>query len=201
MKQLDMRGQPCPIPVVQAKKALAEDGAIGVEVLVDNIIAIQNLKKMADGNGYTYSYMQKGPNEWSATIVMGDAPPPKGNTLLAPTAPAATGGLTVLIASNQLGTGAEDLGKILIKGFIFSLTELPTPPEAVIFLNGGAQLTAKNANTLQDLQTLAQKGTQIYTCGTCLNYYNLNAQPAVGEVIDMMGIVSRLAAAGRLISV
>lgn len=202
MKTLDMRGQPCPIPVIKAKEALSQPGADGVVVLVDNEVAMQNLQKMASGLGYGFSHQQNAPGQWAATILLGGAAPPPANLPVecAPAAPA-EGGLVVLITTNQMGTGAEELGKILIKGFIFSLTQLPTPPQHVIFLNGGAQLTVQGANTLEDLNTLAANGTGIFTCGTCLNYYGLTDQLAVGEITDMMGITQRLAAAGRLITI
>lgn len=48
MRKVDARGDACPLPVVKAKKAIAElNGAGEVEVLVDNEIAVQNLTKMA----------------------------------------------------------------------------------------------------------------------------------------------------------
>ena len=109
-------------------------------------------------------------------------------------------GAPVLIARDALGSGSEELGKLLIKGFIFSLTELDPPPREVIFINGGARLTSEGANTLQDLLTLVEKGTRVYTCGTCLNYYGITDRLAVGEVVDMMRIAQTLNGAARLIS-
>ena len=53
MLKVDARGDACPLPVVKAKKAIAElNGAGEVEVLVDNEIAVQNLTKMAQQKGY-----------------------------------------------------------------------------------------------------------------------------------------------------
>ena len=53
MLKVDARGDACPLPVVKAKKAIAELNGIGeVEVLVDNEIAVQNLTKMAQQKGY-----------------------------------------------------------------------------------------------------------------------------------------------------
>ena len=54
MNLLDMTGKPCPIPVVQAKKLLAQPDVTGVTVLVDNNIAVQNLEKMAIVLQYTF---------------------------------------------------------------------------------------------------------------------------------------------------
>mgnify|MGYP000001810382 CR=1 FL=1 len=56
MIKIDARGDTCPLPVVKAKKAIAElHGSGEVEVLVDNEIAVQNLTKMAQQKGYLSS--------------------------------------------------------------------------------------------------------------------------------------------------
>ena len=55
MVKVDARGDACPLPVVKAKKAIAElNGAGEVEILVDNEIAVQNLTKMAQQKGLVY---------------------------------------------------------------------------------------------------------------------------------------------------
>ncbi|MDR3146819.1 MAG: sulfurtransferase-like selenium metabolism protein YedF [Treponema sp.] len=220
MKTLDMRGQPCPIPVVKAKEILAEQdgGSAGVVVLVDNFVAVQNLEKMAKGTGCDFSYAEEG-DIFRVTIVKGprfrpaaDDPAPSAGTPSAADAPsegpaaseAAGGGKrgpVVLITADSMGRGAEDLGRLLIKGFIFSLTQLKPLPEALLFLNGGARLTTEGANTVPDLKALEAQGVGIYTCGTCANYYKLTEALAVGSIVDMMNIVNRLAKAASVITI
>jgi len=213
MKTLDMRGNPCPIPVVEAKKALAGEGADGVVVLVDNIVAVQNLEKMAKGTGCGFSYTDEGASQYKVSIVKGADSARFFNGSAGLAAPAAgeeagrarsrteNRGAVVLITADSMGRGAEELGKLLIKGFIFSLSQLNPPPEAVIFLNGGARLTTEGANTVPDLKTLESKGTEIYTCGTCANYYKLTEALAVGSITDMMNITNRLAKASAVITI
>ncbi|MDR0663313.1 MAG: DsrE family protein, partial [Spirochaetaceae bacterium] len=75
------------------------------------------------------------------------------------------------------------------------------PPSAVIFLNGGAHLTTKGANTVDDLITLEKKGTEVYTCGTCANFYKLTEALAVGSITDMMNITNKLANASSVITI
>lgn len=199
MKTIDMLGQPCPIPVIQAKKALAEPGAEGVAVLVDNIVAVQNLQKMAEGMGYDFSHTQQADDQYTVSISRSGGAWPVAAVPPAQSGEHGAGGMTVLISADQMGRGSEELGRILIKGFIFSLTELQPLPEAVLFINSGVKLAAEGANTLADLHTLAAKGVKILACGTCLNYYNLTEQLAVGEIVDMLGIATALnAGAGVL---
>jgi selenium metabolism protein YedF len=202
-----MQGQPCPIPVVKAREVLAGQDAAGVLVVVDNFVAVQNLEKMAKGTGCGFSYVEDGASLYKVSIVKGaaysqiDKEPQEGGAEV----PLATGGgrkgPVVLVTADSMGRGAEDLGKLLIKGFIFSLSQLNPLPEAVIFLNGGARLTTEGANTVPDLKTLEEKGAGIYTCGTCANYYKLTDALAVGSIVDMMNIVTRLAKASSVITI
>ncbi|MDR2795215.1 MAG: sulfurtransferase-like selenium metabolism protein YedF [Spirochaetaceae bacterium] len=202
METLDMREKPCPIPVVNAKKALAVQGAEGVVVIVDNFVAVQNLEKMAKGSGWGFSYVEDGESLYRVTVVKGPAQVPDEALAASPSAKGGgKKGPVVLITSDSMGRGAEELGRLLIKGFVFSLSQLSTPPEAVIFLNGGAHLTTEGANTVADLKALEARGAEIYTCGTCANYYKLTDALAVGSITDMMSITNILANASSVITI
>lgn len=205
MNKLDMTGKPCPIPVVQAKKLLADPAVEGVEVTVDNIVAVQNLEKMAKGLHYGFSYVQDSEKLYRVTLLRGEdsvLPTQAGaDATQCEVLPDGGVGPTVLITGDTMGSGSDELGRILIKGFIFSLTELSPLPKSVIFLNGGAHLTCEGANTVPDLKVLEEKGCEVLTCGTCDNFYGLSDKLAVGEITDMMGITTRIAAAARLISI
>ena len=53
--RLDERGKQCPLPVVETRKALEAAGpGETIEVVVDNEIAVQNLRKMADHKGLEF---------------------------------------------------------------------------------------------------------------------------------------------------
>lgn len=205
MKVLNMTGKPCPIPVVEARKALEENPEVTVRV--DNVVAVQNLEKMAKGKGLSFTYT---PQEKGIYAVVLTATLAEGNTAseavsaekLPATMPAEPSqGATLLITKSYLGEGAEELGKILMKGFLFTLTEWDTPPQTVLFLNSGVQLVCEGSNALEDLRTLAERGTSICACGTCLNYFGLTEKLAIGQVVDMMAISGALAGAGRLITI
>lgn len=208
MKSLNMLGKPCPIPVVEAKKVLASPKEPGVEVIVDNIVAVQNLQKMADGLGYTFTHRQTDDSIYTVEILQqagSIAPVPAQKAKPEPVVQQANGvdasAPVVLITTNSMGTGSEELGKILMKGFIYSLTELSPAPSAVLFLNGGVHLTCEGSNALGDLQALQQKGCRIASCGTCLNYYSLTESLRAGEIIDMMGIANTLATVAKVITI
>ena len=205
MKVLDMRGQPCPIPVVNAKKALFEPTANGfgnssVVVLVDNMAAVQNLEKMAKGTGFAFLYEEDGASYKVSIFKNANNSQVYDEPLQAAIGTEARGPV-VLITSDSMGKGAEELGQLLIKGFIFSLSQLNPAPEAVIFLNSGIRLAMEGANTVPDLKTLKEKGSELYICGTCANYYQLTNSLAVGDIVDMMIITNYLAKASGVITI
>ena len=108
------------------------------------------------------------------------------------------GDYTVAITSDKMGDGDPELGAILIKGFVYALTQLETPPSVMLFYNGGAKLTASDSPCIEDLKTLQEQGCEILTCGTCVNFYGLK-EPAVGTVTNMYDIAEKLTKAGKVI--
>ena len=198
MVTVDARRDACPLPVVKAKNAIKElNGAGQVEVLVDNEIAVQNLTKMAQQKGYASSAEKRAAQEYRVVLTVGDAaaetPAP------AVCAPDTRTDTVVAIGSNQMGVGAEELGKTLLKAFVFALTQQDQLPRTVLFYNGGASLTCEGSPMLEDLKTLEAEGVEILTCGTCLNYYGLTEKLAVGGVTNMYVIAEKLTQAGNVV--
>lgn len=99
-----------------------------------------------------------------------------------------------------MGTGNDELGKVLIKGFIFAVTQLDKLPKTMLFYNGGATLTTEGSDSLEDLKSLEAQGVEIMTCGTCLDYYGLKDKLAVGSVTNMYSIVETQAKATKIIN-
>jgi selenium metabolism protein YedF len=201
METINVLGKPCPIPVIEAKKLLRKTApGQSVGVLIDNDISRQNLEKMAKGMGCGFSFEQQADSNILVTITV-----PAGGlqTAAAPSCDNSGGaqGLVVAISKNTMGSGDDELGAILIKGFIYSLTELDTPPETILFFNSGVKLSTGDANTIPDLKTLESKGTIIASCGTCLDFYKLKDKLAVGNVTNMYAIASAMAEAGKVINI
>ena len=110
---------------------------------------------------------------------------------IACTVPAAQKKTVVVISADHMGEGDEELGRILIKGFIFALTQQEHLPSTILFYNGGARLTCEDSASLEDLKNLASLGVEILTCGTCLNHYGLTDKLAVGDVTNMYVITEK----------
>jgi len=202
MVKVDARGDQCPIPVIKTKKAIsALGGADTVEVLVDNEIAVQNVSKMAASLGAKASAEKLSDQEFRIRIEVSEA---------AKTASAADdkapdcvtdsrGDFVVVVSSDRMGSGNDELGKVLIKGFIYAVSQLETLPKTMLFYNGGAKITTEGSDSLEDLKNLEAQGVKIMTCGTCLDYYGLKDKLQVGQVTNMYVIVETMASAGKII--
>ena len=59
-----------------------------------------------------------------------------------------------------MGNGEEQLGKILMKSFIFALTKQDQLPEIILCYNSGASLTCEDSDSLEDLKSLEAEGVK-----------------------------------------
>ena len=81
MIQLDERGKQCPLPVIEAKKALENCPAgESVRVIVDNEIAVQNLLKMAGHKDLKAEAEKISDDEFAVCIEAGDSIGQAGDT-------------------------------------------------------------------------------------------------------------------------
>ena len=204
---VDAIGDVCPLPVVKTKNVIKEmKSSATIEILVDNEIAVQNLTKMAKITGYPVSSKKLEENKYLVTMevtVAGEAQEPAQAPAEAEavtcTQDARKGNKVIVISANQMGSGSEELGKTLLKGFIYAVTQQDELPKTMLFYNGGARLTTAGSDSLEDLKKLEEQGVEILTCGTCLNYYGLTEKLAVGGVTNMYTIVEKLAGASKVI--
>ena len=199
MIKVNALGDACPIPVVKTKNAIRElNGSGQVEVLVDNEIAVQNLTKMANQKKYGISSEKLEERKYRVVMTVGDTEETLEEEEIS--CVSCTDQKTVVvISSDAMGQGDDVLGKLLMKGFIFALTQQDQLPSAILFYNGGARLTCEDAPTLEDLRSLEAQGVEILTCGTCLNHYGLTEKLQVGGVTNMYTIAEKMTQAGRIV--
>lgn len=212
--KVNARGDACPIPVVKTKnaiKSMTEPGT--VETLVDNEIAVQNLTKMAKQKGYGVSSEKLGEQKYCVTMDISavDQTHTDGTVQMTTDSKTSESGeesctpdmrkksSVVVISSDQMGEGSTELGKLLLKGFIYALSEQDELPGTILFYNGGAKVTCEDSPSLEDLKSLQAQGVEILTCGTCLDYYGLKEKLKVGEVTNMYVIVEKMTQAGLII--
>lgn len=193
-------GDACPIPVVKTKNAIKElQGSGQVEVWVDNEIAVQNLTKMANQKGYGVSSSKLEEGKFQVLLTIGEAAAEEAAQQAEECRVDARSSKLVAITSETMGEGDPVLGKLLMKGFIFALTQQDVLPQTILFYNGGAHLTCAGSPALEDLRSLEAQGVEILTCGTCLNHYGLAEQLQVGGVTNMYVICEKMLQASSVI--
>ena len=200
-------GDTCPIPVIKTQNAIkALTKADEVEVLVDNEVAVQNLTKLAGSMGCGVKSEKKAEKEYRVVITVSEDKLPEQTEEKesvkeseAVCIPDARKNTVVVIASDKMGEGEDELGKVLIKGYIYALTQLETLPKTILFYNKGAYLTCEGSASLEDLKSLEAQGVEILTCGTCLNYYGITEKLQVGTVTNMYVIAETMAKADKVV--
>jgi len=184
-RTLDARGLPCPQPVILARKALAEGGFDTLEILVDDAASRENLLKFA-----AYSHCEVEGVETEGRTTRMRLRPGIGGTPEAARTPGQ--GATVLITSDGIGKGDPDLARLLMRGFLFTLTECDAPPLCIILMNAGVQLAVEGSDSLANLCKVADRGVEILACGTCLEYFKLTDSLGVGRITNMYEIANLL---------
>lgn len=193
MIKVNAIGQTCPIPVIMTKNALKEITEGSIEVSIDNKISKENIEKFSkemgfsfttrEENGIFFIQINKTINEASLNSSTSND---KNNTI-------------IVIASDKMGDGETALGETLMKGFIYTLTEMESLPKAILFYNKGVFLTASNETTIKDLRILEERGVEILSCGACLNFYHLENNIAVGSITNMYNIIEKQMKANKVI--
>ena len=181
---LDCLGQACPLPVIRTKQAIKGGSAEQIEVLVDNIIATENLSKMASQMGLSCK-VEKENDSLYHVFVEGEY-----NEQEIQCAPMSVDkGYVVVLASDKMGEGDEVLSHKLIESFVYALSEQDELPKYVLCYNSGVRLTSQNEKTIEDLNHLVEKGVEVLSCGLCLDFYNLKEELKVGQISNMYRIV------------
>ena len=192
IKRLNCEKMTCPMPVKEKKKELeALEGGL-LEVTVDNNTAKENLLKLAASMQLAVELKEEGDLYKVTFVKTGDMSTgllPEENCQLAEIDPFNE---VVMIGSNLLGSGDEALGVILMKGFIYTLSETKPFPKKILFVNSGVKLTAENEESIENLKKMEVEGVEILSCGTCLDFYHIMDKLEVGKVANMYDIVDAL---------
>jgi selenium metabolism protein YedF len=185
MKIVDARGKTCPQPVIMTKKEI-DLGENSITTIVDNETAKQNIIKLGTKLNYSFSELSK---EDGIYITLN-----KGETIeevdyVSPDIELSKLNKGFVFGTDVLGSGSDKLGKMLMKGFIYTITETKPYPNFIVFLNSGVKLTTEGSESLDDLKKLEGEGVKIVSCGTCLDFFEIKTKLAVGQVSNMYDIV------------
>lgn len=180
---IDCKGLKCPQPVISTKKYFdtIEEGT--ATIIVDNEVANLNISKFAQSNGFEFLsdfkdglyFIKVSKSSCNCKVIDFEQ-----NKFL------------IVISNDKLGLGDDTLGAMLMKSYLYALSENDTLPSDILFLNGGVKLTVEGSDSLNNIKVLAEKGVNILSCGACLDFYNLKEKLAVGDISNMYTIVDMM---------
>ncbi|MGO9370620.1 MAG: sulfurtransferase-like selenium metabolism protein YedF [Syntrophobacteraceae bacterium] len=106
----------------------------------------------------------------------------------------------VVLTTDSAGKGNDDLGRNIVTNFIKTMKEMGDDLWRLVLLNGGVKLAVEGAEVLPQLQALAHEGLDILVCESCLKTFGLLEKKRVGEVTNMLDIVTSMQVAEKVIS-
>jgi len=191
MTTIDCRNMACPAPVITVKKALEEQSEL--QVLLDDGAPRENVTRFARNRGCRVNEQQDPAGGWLLTISAGDS------AVAAKAAGPANGEVVLLITSNRLGDGPEELGMLLMKNFLHTLLETAELPSRVFFLNTGVFLTTDGSDVLEALIKLTGMGVEMLSCGLCLDFFGRKEKLRVGGTTNMLTTAESLLRSAKVI--
>ena len=207
MKEIDARGLSCPAPVLLTKNTIETEKPEQIRIILDNEASGQNVSRFLSSRNFSVT-MDNQDNNFIVTGTIQEGGISKGNG--APVncdiseeehQPKHDKKIMVMISSNCLGRGDDELGAKLVGNFIKTLKEMGNELWRLVFVNSGVKLTIENAQTLEDLTALEQHGINILVCGTCLDHFKLLGKKRVGETTNMLDIVTAMQLADKVINI
>lgn len=189
--KIDARGLACPQPVLLTKKALEGMGDGVIEVAVDNGPASENVSRFAKNSGCRVEVNKSGKNfivRITKDITSKDRKE-KGKAK----------NIVFSVLSDTIGSGSDELGKVLMKAFFSTVLELNPKPQKIVFMNSGVKLVIEGSEFLDYLTRLEKDGIELLVCGTCLDYFGIKDNIKVGKVSNFLEITQTFLDADKVI--
>ncbi len=197
MKTVDARGLACPAPVLQTKDAIEKENAASLTIIVDNEAARENVSRFLGSKNYAVSVTEKDGDFY----ITGQGDPDVTDEKSIPdTGDDETEKIMVMVTSDCVGHGDDELGSKLMISFIKTLKEMGPSLWRLVLVNGGVKLAIEASEMLPDLQALDASGIKILVCGTCLTHFDLMDKKQVGETTNMLDIVTALQLADKVVN-
>lgn len=201
---VDARGLACPQPVLETKRALDQSPHGFFQVLVDNVTARENVSRFARNQGCDVEVREGGDGWFEIEIKRegtGSQPTEQEDLLACPVTETSVDRKNVVyVGNNCMGRGDDVLGAKLMRGFLRTLIDSAPLPWRVIFINSGVKLTTIDDEAVEAVSMLQEKGAEILSCGTCLQYFNLEDKLRVGKATNMFEVIESFNAADKVIS-
>jgi selenium metabolism protein YedF len=201
---VDARGLVCPQPVLETKRMFDEGQVEQFVVLVDNASSMENVGRFARNQGCEVEVERLEHDQFRINIRRGSAEsvPEQQEELIPCAVPeiAPQARNVVFIGNNRMGTGDDELGAKLMRGFLRTWIDVDPKPWRMIFINSGVKLTTIDEEAAEALSLLHDKGVQILSCGTCLQHFGLEDLLKIGKVTNMYEVIETLNSATKVVS-
>ena len=197
---IDARGKACPIPFMLAKQQI-DLGNTDFVIEVDNQVAIENLRRLARSQNYTIDTVDEGSDFKVRFRGSGSHPEMENITEPLLSCSPVNNTWALFIGKAGMGDGDLELGRNLVRMFLYTLDQGTDLPTTIILMNKGVLLATEDELSVTTLKSLQAKGCELLVCGTCLNFYQLVDKLQVGTISNMYDIAKRMLAAGKLITV
>lgn len=202
---LDCKGEPCPNPLLRCKQLLDAQSPQELQVIVDNDAAKENVSRFLASKGMRVDDMRQDGGLWTITASRaadgaqtGDASPAAQPS--AATCPVCAPKILVFITRDVIGQGDDTLGARLMGNFLATLPELGDALWRIVLVNGGVRLATDGNPAAASLQKLETAGVSILVCGTCLEFFKLMDRKVVGQVTNMLDVVTSQQVADKVIT-
>ncbi len=202
--EIDCRNLECPAPVMKTRAAAEDSTNERIRILVDNDAAIENVSRFLGSQNFQvsvdsridFSVVEGIRQDICDTIssVREDTTPQERQS------PDNAQHTMILVSSECMGKGDDELGKKLMMNCIKTLPEMGEKLWRMAFVNAGVKLTTKGSPLLDDLVLLEQSGVDILVCGACLSHFHLLESRAVGTTTNMLDIVTSMQLAQKVIT-
>lgn len=110
----------------------------------------------------------------------------------------------VLVTGQSLGQVKDEdrqFGLEMLEKFFHTLESQPEKPHTICFFTEGVKLAVRGSSMVPALQLLEGIGVKLLLCHSCLEYFGLTGQVAVGQIGGMKEIVPLMLAADSVIRV
>jgi selenium metabolism protein YedF len=196
--QIDARGMACPAPVLKTKQTVDSQSPAMIQVWVDNEAARQNVTRFLQSQYYDVSVDEVGTDFRVTGKREGGEAVPETPSI---SPDAGEKKIMVMVATDRIGHGDDELGTKLMAAFLKTLQEMGDALWRLVFLNNGVKLAVEGSSVLTSLQDLENAGVTILVCGTCLTHFNLLEKKQVGETTNMLDIVTAIQLADSVINI
>jgi selenium metabolism protein YedF len=202
MRIVDTKGQFCPAPLIATKKALKETN-VGESfmVITDNQTSFDNLSRFLKDNNTDFQINRTG-DVWTLTVTRtsGEVIHAKEEDYCSSAVSHfQKGNFIIVVTSDKMGEGDDDLGHLLMSNFIKALKDLDRLPQKMIFYNNGVKLVTNGSPVIKQLKDLEKMGVELLLCATCVNHYSLAASVGAGILSNMYAIAEVMASAGNIV--